>query len=101
MNIRKLHRSCWIQRIYTLHRSKVIKHKLINGFQELLAEFENSPIDIVWLSSNKRKELCMVRREALIKEFDESVSQCYYEKDPIINENGKLYFESIDIELDP
>ena len=43
----------------------------------------------------------MVRREALIKEFDDSVSQCCYEKEAVINENGKLYFESIDIELDP
>ena len=66
--------------------------------QELLAEFEETPIDIVWLSSNKRKELCMVRREALIKGLDDSVSQCCYEKDASINENGKLYFESIDIE---
>ena len=40
----------------------------------------------------------MVRREALIKGLDDSVSQCCYEKDAIINENGKLYFESIDIE---
>jgi len=79
-------------------------HKLglntLAKIQELLAEFEDTTIDIVWLSSNKRKDLCMVRREALIKGFDESVHQCCYEKDAIINENGKLYFESIDIETD-
>jgi len=72
----------------------------LKKIQELLAEFEDTTIDIVWLSSNKRKDLCMVRREALIKGFDESVHQCCYEKDAIINENGKLYFESIDIETD-
>ena len=79
-------------------------HKLgsntLAKIQELLAEFEETPIDIVWLSSNNRKELCMVRREALIKGFDESVHQCCYEKNTTINENGKLYFESIDIETD-
>jgi len=79
-------------------------HKLglntLAKIQELLAEFEDTTIDILWLSSNKRKDLCMVRREALIKGFDESVNQCCYEKDAIINENGKLYFESIDIETD-
>lgn len=84
-----------IRNFYSLGQNTLVK------IQELLAEFDDSPIDIVWLSSNKRKELCMVRREALIKEFDDSVSQCCYEKDAIINENGKLYFESIDIELDP
>ena len=84
-----------IRDFHTVGPNTVVK------IQELLAEFEDSPIDIVWLSSNKRKELCMVRREALIKEFDDSVSQCCYEKEAVINENGKLYFESIDIELDP
>ena len=79
-------------------------HKLgsntLAKIQELLAEFEDTTIDILWLSSNKRNGLCVVRREALIKGFDESVHQCCYEKDAIINENGKLYFESIDIETD-
>lgn len=74
--------------------------KTLAKIQDLLAEFEETSIDIVWLSSNKRKELCMVRREALIKGIDELVHQCCYETDAIINENGKLYFESIDIETD-
>ena len=66
--------------------------------RNILAEIENTSIDIFWLSSNKRKELCMVRRDALIKGFDPSVVECCYETDAIINENGKLYFESIDLE---
>jgi len=66
--------------------------------KQLTVEFEDTAIDILWLSSNKRQDLCMIRREALLKGFDESVNQCCYETDAIINENGKLYFESIDLE---
>jgi hypothetical protein len=66
--------------------------------KQLTVEFEDTPIDILWLSSNKKKDLCMIRREALLKGFDESVHQCCYEKNASLNENGKLYFESIDLE---
>ena len=87
----------WFILIRGLHK---LGSNTLAKIQELLAEFEDTNIDILWLSSNKRNGICMVRREALIKGFDESVHQCCYEKDAIINENGKLYFESIDIETD-
>ena len=70
----------------------------LSKLRKLMDDLEDTSIDIFWLSSNKRKELCMVRREALTKGFDTSVVDAYYEKDAIINENNKLYFESIDLE---
>jgi hypothetical protein len=81
-----------IRDFHSLGKNTVAKLK------QLTVEFEDTPIDILWLSSNKKKDLCMIRREALLKGFDESVNHCCYEKNASLNENGKLYFESIDLE---
>ena len=79
----------WFILIKDLH---CVGPKTLAKIQDLLAEFEETSIDIVWLSSNKRKELCMVRREALIKGIDESVHQCCYETDAIINKNNNTLY---------